>query len=204
MPDTKDLAALPTSWALTIWDAVPVFLSVELAIAVLLVAILQRPAMARAWRLSSAYPVGGIVYLGLFDQQLAVILGLAIVSSLVAQQRFPLDSTGSASPGSPFEAIKNRGGAIIWDVAKASAVAAIIKIILAPELGQQSLAWVVLSLFGGLVFPGPLGVAAIPALSVSTASDGLLAPLLWILMASCRPWIAAAVIAWRSPATSTG
>ena len=204
MPDSRDLAALPTSWALTIWDAMPVFLSVELAIAVLLVATLQRSSLLHAWRLTSVYSAGGVVYLFLFDLNLAIVLVLVTVASAFAQFRLAPDSPDTPAPASPFGAIKMRGGAVIWEVAKASAIAALIKIIIAPELSQGSPAWVGLALFGGLILPSPLGVAAIPALSVGTASDGLISPAVWIASAAIRPYLAAAYLSRRNPAASTG
>src|SRR5690606_28866779 len=85
LPDTRDIAALPSSWGLTLWDAMPVYLSIELAVAVAITVLLSGARRQRAWSLASAYPLSSMAYVLLFDLRLALILASALILDAVAR-----------------------------------------------------------------------------------------------------------------------
>jgi hypothetical protein len=185
----NDLAALPTSWALTLWDALPLYLSIEVALAIAIVALFAPPARHRLWSCALDYPLAGVAYLLLFDlplaAALAAIAGLAV--TMRAFLRSPPERAGP--PATPGEAIRVRSSAVLWSVAMACAVAAFIKIILTPAIASDSAAWSLAAGLGGLLAPGPLGVAAIPALALGTASNGWLNGTIWLAAAGMRPFV---------------
>ena len=187
MPETRDIAALPTSWALTIWDALPVFLSVELAVALLVVVFLERRRRDMVWRFTTAIPLGAVVYLALFNSGLAFVLVVTAFGHGFAMRA--LQSDGEPAPDSPWTAMKRRGGDIIWAVVIAAAVAALIKVILTPIFPFGSPLWTIVGVAGGVLTPGPFGVAAIPALAVQSASDSLIGAASWIAVAVARPHV---------------
>ena len=187
MPGLKDFAALPTSWALTLWDALPLFLSIEAALAVVLVAACGPPTRRRLWQLTGAYPLSGIAYLALFDLQLALCMSVVTALALVVRARSDSMDSGGSAPRHPLAALRVRGGAVLGDVAIAGAVAAVIKIILMPELASGSPGWFAVGLAAGFLTPGPLGVAAIPALAVGSAADSFVPACVALVAAAARP-----------------
>lgn len=189
MPETRDIAALPTSWALTIWDALPVFLSVELAVALLVVVLLGNQRRETIWRFTAALPLGAVVYLGLFNSGLALVLAGAAFGHGFAMRSLTPDV--EPAPDSPWTAMKRRGGDVIWAVVIQSAVAALVKVILAPAIPSGSGFWILVGVAGGVLTPGPLGVAAIPALAVQSASDGIVPAVIWIAVAAVRLYVLA-------------
>ena len=196
MPETRDIAALPTSWALTIWDALPVFLSVELAVALLVVVLLGQRRRETVWRFTAALPLGAVVYLGLFNSGLALVLAAAAFGHGFAMRIFM--PYGAPAPDSPWTAMKRRGGDVIRAVVIAAAVAALVKVILTPLIPSGSGPWILVGIAGGVLTPGPLGVAAIPALATQSASDGILPASVWIAVAAARPHLLAYLRTRRS------
>jgi hypothetical protein len=173
-----DLAALPTSWALTIWDALPIYLSVGLAAAVIITVSLRPRRRRVAWRLSSAYPLASVAYLFVFDSSLAFVAAGAAIGHVLLTRRLLSVPRDVDAPTDPLLAIKMRGGTIIWDVAKASAVAAILKILVTPVIGDT------------IGLPLPLGASAIPTVTVWSASGGLFPASMLLAAAAVRPVIA--------------
>ncbi len=197
MPGFKDIAALPTSWALTLWDALPLFLSVEVALAVVLVALSVGAVRRNLWIWTSAYPIGAVLYSALFDAGITVLLAAILIGQIAFKilrpSKFPIVST----PQSPGAAIRLRGGSVIGDVAKAAAIAAVLKIAVSPEIAPGASSWFVVALVGGLLTPGPLGVAAIPVLSIRSASDSILVAAVWLFISALRPFALSRLSTWR-------
>lgn len=197
MPEFRDFAALPTSWALTMWDSLPVYLSVEVAIALAIVVLTGVQLRGRLWSLSSTHWLAAVVYLLLFDPRLAAILAAGAMVQFAAIQAGRLKSPEPATPGSPLEALRSRGGSVAWGVATASAFAAAVKIIVPPVIASDSPSWFIVAVIGGLFGPGPIGLAAIPALATQTAANSLVAGALWIASAAVRPVMIDRYRAWR-------
>ncbi|MEZ4523922.1 MAG: hypothetical protein R3A46_20165 [Thermomicrobiales bacterium] len=189
MPDLRDFSALPTSWALTLWDALPVFLSIELAVAILVVLATEPSARRRLWDLTSGFPIGGMVFAALFDRNLTVILGVAIIANIALMRYFPYHVESTAPPSSPRQALASRLPDVGWSVAKAAFAAAVIKTLVIPTVEAGSMAWLVVAVIGGSVTPAPIGAAAIPALAIESASDSLVPATLWLCAALARPYI---------------
>lgn len=187
MPSFEDLAALPTSWALTLWDALPLFVSIEVAIAICVIALVGGKRVPQMWKLSDHYVAAGLVYLLLFDLQLALVF----LGSCVIAIRFPAGAATDATPipDSPLSAIRVRGGEVAWDVAKAGAIAAVVKVLLTPMIPSGSWIWVPVALAGGVLSPWPIGASAIPALAANTAAGSLLAGTVWLVAAALQPQI---------------
>jgi hypothetical protein len=197
LPGSKDFAALPTSWALTLWDALPLFLSVEVALAVALVALTAGETKRKLWSWTRVYPLGAILYAALFDIRLSVLLATILAGRIAFRSRGSSNYADVPTPHTPLESIRLRGGSVIADVAKAAAIGAIVKIVLSPEIAPGASSWFIVAITGGLVAPGPLGVAAIPALSIRSASDSILVAALWLLAAALRPFILSRLSRWR-------
>jgi len=197
LPASRDIAALPTSWALTLWDALPLYLSIEVALALTLVALTSGAARTRLWNMTRTYPVSAVLYSALFDARLTLLIAATVVGQSV--YRFVRSPNGSElqTPDLPLQAIRQRGGAVTGDVAKAAGVAAIIKILISPELAADAYGWFAVAIIGGILAPGPIGVAAIPALSIASASENLFAPTIWLIVAVARPAVLRTISGWR-------
>lgn len=200
MPESRDIAALPTSWALTIWDALPVYLSVEVAVALVIVVVAGSRLRTRLWQMSSIAPAGGIIYLAIFDIKLAGALLVVALVQLAIAMAGRIDLSTSPAPDVPLDALRDRGGSVIWSVAKASLIAAVVKTLLTPAFPVNSPVWIVVAGLGGLVSPGPLGSAAIPALATQSASNSFAIGCLWIIAASLRPVAIDRLLKWRRTA----
>jgi hypothetical protein len=206
MPERTDLAALPTSWALTIWDALPVYASVEGAVAVVLVTLLSGRVLAQGRRALRHHVPAAVAYLALFDPALAVVagcLGLARalignhaaaglrtaevgLASLTSSAVAGRPAAAGGPPGSPFEALRVHVWDVLTTITAGAALAAIAKVLLRPALGDSTVAWLPIAVIGGMLAPLSFGGGALPALAVSNASGSLLAGSLWFAGAITR------------------
>ncbi|HLT21167.1 MAG TPA: hypothetical protein VKZ96_17060 [Thermomicrobiales bacterium] len=188
MPGAKDLAALPTSWGLTIWDALPIFLAVEVAVAIVILAALPVGARATVWRHSASLLIGGAAYLLAFESELILPFAIIAVATVGASQ---LRASGEQPqvPSSVGSGAMSRAWDVIGSVAASSAVAAAVKILLVPYLPVDSLVWLFMAVCGGLIPIGTTGTAAIPALALTAGGGTALHGVVWLAVAAARPYL---------------
>ncbi len=195
IPDYRDIAALPTSWALTLWDALPIYLSIEVAFAIVVTATLSGVWRERLWHASVAFGLGGAVFLFTFDPGLAFILLVVSLAQTAAHARAtPPDK---AIPQNPTQALRERGGEVIGAVALAATAAALVKVLLIPEIAANSWLWYLVAPAGGLATPVPVGASAVPALAASTATGSIMSGTLWLAGAALRPFLWTRIAALR-------
>jgi hypothetical protein len=186
VPERTDFAALPTSWALTLWDALPVYASVEGAFAILVLATLAGRWRERVWNASRHHIPGAIAYLTLFDATLAIAaaaMGVVIVATSAGTNRA---SKLDVCPASPFAGLRARLWEVLPSVATGAALAAIIKIILRPLLGAESPGWLAIAVAGGIAAPVSFGAGALPALAIASASGSALIASAWFVASAVR------------------
>ncbi len=189
MPGLTDLAALPTSWALTLWDALPVFLSVECAIAILILGVIPQQWKTSAWMISAFHLAGGLIYLEVFDSALVVpLLVLAGIVALTTWRRSVRVQQVPAPP-SPYAGLRVRAVEVISAVAASSAAAAVVKVLVGPYVGDGNPIWFAFAAGIGLVPFGTLGTAAIPALASSSAANSEMVGIIILISAAARPVI---------------
>ena len=178
MPGAKDLAALPTSWGLTIWDALPIFLAVEVAVAIVILAALPVGARATVWRHSASLLIGGAAYLLAFESELILPFAIIAVATVGASD---LRASGEQPqvPCSVGSGAKSRAWDVIGSVAASSAVAAAVKILLVPYLPVDSLVWLFMAVCGGLI----------PALALTAGGGTALHGVVWLAVAAARPYL---------------
>jgi hypothetical protein len=199
MPGFKDLAALPTSWALTTWDALPVILSVEAAIAVVILGTLHARSRSFGWLASGSNVAGGVAYLAIFGSNLGFALVLIGVCTVLYQLR-ALDATDLATePRSPLGGLQRRAWSVLGAAAASAGIAAVIKILVGPFVAHDNPVWFALAVAGGMLPFGTLGTAAIPALAASSATDSLVVGSTLLVAASLRPHLRRVIGLRRNP-----
>jgi hypothetical protein len=198
MPEVKDIAAWPTSWALTLWDALPLFLSVEVALALALVVVLRPELRRRPWILTATYPFAGVAYLALFNWSLAgLMLAIVVVRAVSRSLNGSVEGTETV-PRDPLCALRERGGAVLGHVLVACVVTAAIKIFVRPAIEPDTVLWFVVALVTGFATPVPLGTIAIPALPLADGDFGVLAAGTTLVAASLRPLVFSSMRKFRS------
>ncbi len=193
MPGLKDLAALPTSWALTMWDALPIILSVEAALVVVILATLSGRTKVLAWLATRSNIIGGLAYLTVFGSSLWIIFALFGAGNLLERARVTKFSMAFETPRSPLGGLTSRAWNVVGAVAASAALAATIRILAGPFLNAGNPLWYVLALTGGLLPLGTFGTAAVPALAISTTTDSLATGIVWLVAAALRPRVEQAV-----------
>lgn len=165
-----DLAALPIAFALTLWDAVPIFLSIGLALALVLRVILSPSQFSAFWSRRSVIGLEGAVYTILFYPKLLPLVIAAIAMMLLASSIRPAPQ--SDVPGHPRQVLKTRAEELLVSIAIAGAVATIIKVF-APDLTSQIIVHVAVAVLAGAVTGFRSGTVALPAVALAIHGGGL-------------------------------
>ena len=125
MFDLRDLYALPIAFSLTLWDAIPIYLSVSLALAILVRTILRGQALHMAWRLREIIAIEGLLYLAMFRPSLVPVL---LISSVVATMLHLRSAWHDAVPITQGDALKTRLGELFPALLISCLAAAIMKV----------------------------------------------------------------------------
>lgn len=163
-----DIAALPIALALTLWDALPVFLCIAAAAAIFARVLLTGQLFHTTWRVREIAGIEGMVFGLLFYPLLVPALLLATVGLMLAGV-----AAESVLPESPLSAARKRIGEVFGSLLLASAVASVIKVG-APSLPNAPLAHLLVALAAGAVAGNRSGVAIIPAIAISVHYGGVL------------------------------
>lgn len=189
MPELKDLAALGTSWALTLWDALPIFLAIEAALAILVLVAVPARARHAAWLYSGALLVGGAIYLLAFESALLWVYPVSCLAAVTIEARWGNPADQPADAASIGAGVKQRAWLVVSAVARASFVAAVVKVLLAPYLADGNLVWFLVAAGAGLIRAGTFGTVAIPALAVATGTGSVLYGASLLAAAAARPLV---------------
>lgn len=188
-----DISAFPIAVALTLWDAVPIYLSVGLALSILLPALLSRKALHRFWISRERLGIEGVVYLTVIEPRLAPVLAVASVVMLAV---IPGASQSSEIGEQPLKALAARTGEIVSPLIVASAVAALIKLS-APDLPASIAFQLIVAIGIGIAVGNRSGAAAIPAAAIAVHYGGFAPAALCITIATARPLLAG-IASWLS------
>lgn len=196
----KDLAALPTNVGLTLWDALPVYLSIAVALALVARVWLPQAWFAGYWSMRWLLDPTGLAYLALFARPLVPIyvltcvaaVGLVAVlrtksnnSAVTQLSRLPLLATHGTTraPTTPIGAVRQRAGEVFGAVLVAALVAGVINLF--SHYLPDAAAYVGLSLLAG-AFVGPaFGPSALPAVAADGTSGSAFVGAVWLIMSAC-------------------
>lgn len=178
-----DLAALPIAFALTLWDALPVYLSIGLAMTVILRVLLSDARFASYWRLRKPVGPESVVYALLFLPAMAPAIAIASAALVLAHARWvPPDSSAPSSPGA---ALRTRSEEIVVSVAVAGIIATIVKVF-APDLPDHIVATSGIAALAGFIVGFRSGAIAIPAVAMTVHAGGNLAGFICIAASILR------------------
>lgn len=187
-----DLPAMPIAFALTLWDSIPIFLSVSLALAVASRAALAGSRFESIWRVRESAGIEGLVYLAVFMPSLLPVLTVAGMFQVLAVWRMP--ATRNSVPATPGSALRTRAEEVIVPVLLSSVMAAYIKVA-GPDIAGHGLALEVLvAVVAGGLIGNRSGTAAIPAVAVMVHLGGAVPAIACVLAAT----IQSAVLQHRS------
>lgn len=178
-----DLPAMPIAFALTLWDAVPIFLSISLALAVAARALVAGRFQS-VWRVRETAGIEGLVYLALFMPSLLPVLAtISIAQTLVAWRTA---ATDEAIPDTPGRAIRVRAEEVIFPVLLGSVAAAYIKVA-GPDITGRGLGLELLvAVVAGGLFGYRSGTVAIPAVAIMVHLGGAVPAIACMLAAAAR------------------
>lgn len=166
-----DLAALPIAFALTLWDAVPVYLPVGIAVAVMLSVLTPVTTFQRFWNIRGTVGLEGVIFvILLYPSLVAVIVGAGILGTLIKlKSAAPLEP----APATPGSVIRQRGEEMLMSVLLASALAAVVKVG-STAIAVPAPAEVAAGILVGALCGFRSGAVAIPAVAVAVHLGGLL------------------------------
>lgn len=176
MFDLRDLYALPIAFSLTLWDAAPIYLSVGLALAILMRTILTGQALHTAWRLRELAGIEGLLYLTLFRPSLLPVL---LLTSIVASVIRTRQTVGNSPPSTPGMALRMRIGETIGALLLPCLAAALIKVF-APDIPENLMIQIALALTVSILVGCRSGTSAIPAVAIAVHAGGFMPAAVWI------------------------
>lgn len=178
-----DLPALPIAFALTLWDAAPIYLSIGLAVVIVARAALRGQSFHMLWDMREKVSPEGIAYLLVFQPILAPIMIPVIFGHVLVARTAAL--LGNDPPANPGQALKARGSELFWTLLLGSLVAAAIKLS-GPTLPDHLAIQILLATAIGAALGSKPAAVAIPAVAVAVHLGGvvpaaacLLATLFW-------------------------
>jgi hypothetical protein len=178
-----DLPAIPITVGLTLWDAIPIFLSIGLAVAVLGRATLHGQSFHRFWLLRETLCLEGMMYALVF---VPALLPAAIAGAIVVSASRLLRSTLHESlPANPWQALRQRSQELFFGVLVASALSGLLKTA-ASAIPDALFLQILVAVSAGIASGNRSGVAVIPAVSIAVHAGGLVPATLCILAASGR------------------
>lgn len=202
----KDIAALPTNMGLTLWDALPVYVGVSLAVALLARVWLPTGLYAWYWTRRRLLDLAGLLYLVLYAESFAIVYAalmlLAVVASgLVTGTQFGirlrqipklpllsgLYSDAETPPATPARAMRTIFSDTVAQLLVAGTLAALVNI-LGPRIPDGPL-WLAVSLGGALALGPDPGPAAIPAVAAASTSGTALIGVVWLALAFGVCWL---------------
>ncbi|MBA2452675.1 MAG: hypothetical protein H0V47_05855 [Chloroflexia bacterium] len=182
MFDLRDLYALPIAFSLTLWDAAPVYLSVGLALAILMRTLLTAQALHTTWRLRETMGIEGLLYLALFRPSLLPVL---VFASIVASTILARQVSHISPPSTPGAALRIRFGELSLALLLPCIAAAVVKIF-APDIPENLMLQITLALAGSILIGGWSGTSAIPSVAIAVHAGGFIPAAVWILGAAGR------------------
>ncbi len=182
MFDLRDLYALPIAFSLTLWDAVPIYLSVSLALAILVRTILRGQALHMAWQLREIIAIEGLLYLAMFRPSLVPVL---LISSVVATMLHLRSAWHDAVPITQGDALKTRLGELFPALLISCLAAAIMKVF-APGVPDHLALQTLLAASGSVLVGGRSGTSGIPAVAIAVHFGGVIPASAWIVGATTR------------------
>lgn len=178
-----DFPAIPIAIGLTLWDAIPIFLSVGLALAVLARATLHGQSFHRFWLLRETSGVEGLLYALVF---LPVLLPVVLAGAVVLSASHLLKPTVTGElPTNPWQALRQRFEELFFGVLVAAALTGLLKVS-APAIPDSLALQMLIAGSSGLISGNRSGVAVIPAVSIAVHIGGLVPAALCILAATLR------------------
>jgi len=178
-----DFPAMPIAIGLTLWDALPIFLCLGLALAVLARSLLHGQSFHRYWQLRDTAGIEGILYTLVF---LPGLLPVVIICSVVfTSSRLLKPVLDEDLPVNSLKALRQRLEELFFAVLVASALAGVLKTA-APEIPDSLVLQSLIATAAGLVSGNRSGVAVIPAIAIAFHLGGLLPAALCMLVATCR------------------
>lgn len=165
-----DIAALPIALALTLWDALPVFLCIAAATAILVRAVLTGQSLHTFWRIREIDGLEGLVFALLFYPILAPVLVVASVALGLGSRRKV--NPDLDIPATPLAAARQRIGEVFGSLLVASVVAAVVKIS-APSLPDFFPVYIAVALVAGTIAGHRSGVVAVPAIAIAVHLGGI-------------------------------
>lgn len=194
----KDLAALPTNVGLTLWDALPVYLSVAVAFGLLTRVWLPSAAYTWYWTRRRLLDPTGLVYLALFARELApvyvvcMLIGIMVSATVTGKargvatrlaRRIPmLGSRRSAPPPTPVGAARESFGEAFVSALAGAGVAGLINMF--GHYLPAGAGWHIVPAAGAAFVGLPPGSAAIPAVAGGSVSGSWLVAALWVAFAA--------------------
>ncbi len=175
-----DIAALPIALALTLWDALPVFLCIAAAAAILVRAVLTGQSLHNSWRFREIAALEGLVFALLFYPLLAPVLIVAALGSGLTMRHI-----SSPAPATPLAAARQRIGEVFTPLLIASVGASVIKIS-APSLPGSLPAHLAVALLAGVIAGNRSGVAVVPAIAVAVHFGGIIPAIVCIAAGNGR------------------
>lgn len=183
MLDLRDLYAIPIAFSLTLWDAVPVFISVGLAVAILTRVVLSGRALRFAWSARERLAVEGMVYVILFQPALLAVI---VASSAIGSSLYgPTAIEDRSLPSSPGAAMRTRAGELLVPLMLSCLAAAAIKIA-SPSIPDSFVVQVIVAMAGAILIGGRSGTSAIPAVAIAVHMGGLFPAAVWVLVSAGR------------------
>lgn len=196
----KDLAALPTNVGLTLWDALPVYLSIAVALALVARVWLPQAWFAGYWTMRWLLDPTGLAYLVLFARPLVPFYALtcvaavglvvalrtkAYMSPVTRLSRLPLLATPgtTAAPATPVGAVRQRAGEVFGAVLVAAIVAGVINLF--SHYLPDAAAYVGLPLLAGALVGPAFGPSALPAVAADGTSGSAFVGAVWLIVSAC-------------------
>jgi hypothetical protein len=169
-----------------LWDALGVYASVEGAFAILVLATLAGRWRYRVWNASRHHIPGALAYLILFDATLAFTAAALGVVTVATNAGSRCGARHDDSPANPITGLRAKLWEVLPAVATASALAAVVKIVLRPVLGAENPGWLAIAIVGGIAAPVSFGAGALPALAVASASGSATIASVWFVASAAR------------------
>ena len=202
----KDIAALPTNMGLALWDALPVYVGISLAVALLARVWLSAGLYAWYWNRRRLLDPAGLFYLILYYESLSIPYAvLALLTAATAGRgrgalcgdrlgripSLPLLSGfyGDADrlPATPIRAMRTALSDMVTQLLVAGALAALVNIY-GPRLPDGPL-WLVVPVAGVLALGPNPGAAAIPAVASASTSGMPWIGVVWLVLAFGASWL---------------
>jgi hypothetical protein len=178
-----DFPAIPIAIGLTLWDAIPIFLSLGLALTVLARATLQGQSFHRFWQLRETTGIEGAAFSLVFLPVLFPVVLAGAVAFTLSRLLKPV--VLEELPANPWQALRRRSEELFFGVLVASALAGVVKTV-PPAVPDTTYVHLLIAFSAGIFSGNRSGVAVIPATAIYVHLGGIIPAALCLLAATVR------------------